>query len=445
MFFIQNTKSGARVETDEIGKRIIESLPASFEQLVETFTTGPLYISPKLLDCYLALFRASGITEAAGSSGLEQAEVKGEGGQTSGANISVVLVAFNGEKFIDKTLASLYKQTLLPAELIVVDNASRDRTVDLVQRNFSKVKIIKNKKNYHYAGAVNIGMEAAAGDLVLLLHQDMVLKEDFIEVLYRRYQAEENKETAAAIVPQVRFAGLPAFIKGIGNFITEENRLADNYPGVVDTGQLDNLSYVGSACFGAIMVTKSGWRQVGPLDRRYKHFYEDADWGIRAHLKGLKLLAAPRALAYRETPGSYSPALKTVLTTKNSMRFVLKNLQGKLRKTFFKKYLKQDIKNNISFIRNKCFRNIFYYIRAYLKLLVELPGIFSYRRKNRANSEAEAVEAFFSKGPPYVVLANEGADPLINRHAIRSYYYFTGVENFQYPPDPIEVQPLKCV
>jgi GT2 family glycosyltransferase len=434
--FLENTQTQARVETDDMGKAILESLPGSLDQLVEIFKTGDLYISPKMLCYYLLLFLESGIVEQSNQKEIEvKVKVEVEKEPVPGGKVSVVIVTFNGERFIAKNLESLYKQTLAPAEIIVVDNASRDQTTALVEKDFKEVKIIKNKKNYHYARAVNMGVEAASEDLVIILNQDIELKEDFIEMLYRRYEAEEDKETAAGVVPRMCFNKLRTFINGIGNFVTEKSWGSDNYFGVVDIGQFERLLYVSSACFGAIMVTKAGWRKVGPLDIKYKSFYEDLDWSIRAHLKGMNLLAAPRAVVFHEFGGSYPAGLKLTLAAKNRMRFVLKNLKGKLMKKFFKQYLKQDIKNLLWFLRTKAYKNIFYYQKAYLRLLLEIPGILMQKRKN--TSDIETIRNFFTKGSPYVVLSNKELNPVIDKHAIRGYYYFTEVENFQYPEEPI--------
>lgn len=147
----------------------------------------------------------------------------------------------------------------------------------------------------------------------------------------------ENKIPDPYQLLQIRFNKLRTFINGIGNFVTEKSWGSDNYFGVVDIGQFEQLLYVSSACFGAIMVTKAGWQKVGPLDIKYKSFYEDVDWSIRAHLKGMNLLAAPRAVVFHEFGGSYPSGLKLSFVAKNRMRFVLKNLKGKLIKKFFYK------------------------------------------------------------------------------------------------------------
>jgi GT2 family glycosyltransferase len=437
-YFLQHTVTGGEVETDLMGKRILEHLPMSGSSLVDAFNNRNFYISPKLLGYYLLVFRESGIvTEEPGAAKKQQDEPQPSPPAITGAPaISVVIVTFNGERFIRGNLESLYRQTLPAKEIILVDNASTDGSLEKIEQEFKELTIIRNKRNYHYARAVNIGVNAAAGDLVIILNQDIVLKEDFIENLYRRYTKETAKEQVAGVVPQMRFSRLDRFINGIGNFITEKNWGSDNYFGVVDIGQFEHLSYVGSACFGAIMVTRSAWKKVGPLDRTFKSFYEDVDWSMRAHLEGLNLLAAPEAIVFHAFGGSYPSGLKLTLVAKNRMRFVLKHLKGKIRTKFFKKYLKQDIKNSLSFIRSKSYKNLFCYIKAYFKLCWEIPNILFHKIK-RKKTTVEALEAFFSKGTPYVALSNKSLNPVINKHAIRCYYYYTELENFEFPTEPI--------
>jgi len=431
--YVQDTVSKARIETDDIGRLILESSPISFASSVKTLNKNGFYLSSKLIRYYLLLFWKSGVikkkTDELPQKDRPAGEVPGK------SSISVVIVTYNGERFISENLKSLYRQTMAPHEIIIVDNASEDKTLNIVEKNFKDVYIIKNSKNYHYAKAVNIGVEKAAGESVVILNQDIVLKEDFIEMLYRRYEEEKKKEEIAGIVPQIRFNKQRNFINGIGNFVTEKSWGSDNYFGAVDIGQFENLAYLGSACFGAILVTKRGWTEVGPLDELYKSFYEDADWSIRAHLKGLKLLAAPKALVFHEFGGSYPSGIKLFFIIKNRMRFALKNLKGNLMKKFLKKYLKEDIRNCIIFIRGKSFKNILYYIKAYLQLLAQFPGILLKKRKNKA--DIETIRDFFTRGGPYVVLSNKELNPVIDKHVIRRYYYFTEVENFQYPEEPI--------
>jgi GT2 family glycosyltransferase len=432
-YFLKHNDTAENVETDVIGKQILNQLPASFEQLIDFFKDKSSYVSPKLLRYYVLLFKTAGI--------LEQEPFSPDATETlpqfsEAPSISVIIVTFNGEKFIHQNLASLYRQSLPASEIILVDNDSTDGSMDHVAQNYNKVKIIRNKRNYHYAKAVNIGIQAATNDLVIILNQDIQLADDFIQQLFLRYRSESDKDHIAGVVPQMQFSQLKPFINGIGNFITAKNWGSDNYFGALDIGQFEKLAYVGSACFGAILVTKQSWQTIGPLDKTYKSFYEDADWSMRAHLKGFNLLAAPKAIVYHAFGGSYPSGIKLTFIAKNRLRFVFKHLKGKIRSTFFKKYLKQDIKNGISSLRSHSYINIYWYIKAYIKLFFEIPNILLYKM-GADKSSVETIEAFFTKGTPYVAIANKDLSPVINKHVIRSYYYFTEIEDFDYPVDPI--------
>lgn len=442
VYFLQHKETGARVETDLIGKRILEQLPATVARLAELLHDEIGFVSARLIRFYLRLFFHAGIVENAAlpfCSGCKKgcATIQNRGIMLSQApTVSVVIVSFNGEAFLPGLLQSLGRQTMPAVEIIIVDNASSDSSIDKIAQEYPFITLIHNPRNVHYAKAVNTGVAAASGQLVTILNQDLVLAEDFIERLVLRYLEEKNKDQVAAVVPQMRFNRLPSFINGIGNFITEKNWGSDNYFGVVDIGQFQHLHEVGSACFGALLVTKTAWAQIGGLDVRYKSFYEDVDWSFRTHVKGFKILAAPQALVYHAFGGSYPSGLKLTLVTKNRIRFVLKHLKGKIRWKFLKKYIKQDIKNILSFLRSKSYRNMYCYMKGYIKILGDIPNLIRHRFKAR-KIPVGLLEQFFVKGTPYVALANKDLNPVINKHVIRSYYYFTDYDHYHYPTDPI--------
>ncbi len=454
-YYLQHTVTGGRVETDKIGKTILDCLPGSWADTLKRLNTtdNKAYVSERLVGYYFLLFWQAGVFESEINNGsastkhhtsTKAVHIGGPGGAlpppawrapwpsgrppgeppeaSNDSAMSVVIVTFNGDRFIRQNLETLHAQTLPAAEIIVVDNASSDGTPELVEKEFKGVKVIRNKKNYHYAQAVNIGVEAASNELVVILNQDIQLDPHFLQMLYQRYNDEENKETVAAVVPQMRFSKLQRFINGIGNFVTHRGWGSDNYFGALDVGQFENLKYSGSACFGAVLVTRRGWREVGPLDKGYRSFYEDTDWSIRVHLKGMRILAAPKSLVYHEFGGSYPSGLKLSFVLRNRMRFVLKNLKGKPLRRFFKAYLKQDIKNTLAILRGRAFRDLVYYFRAYWSLLFKLPGIITYRLFK--SKDLVPADEFFTKGAPYVVLSNQKLEPVINRHVIRNYYYF---------------------
>ncbi|MCX7974225.1 MAG: glycosyltransferase, partial [Candidatus Aminicenantes bacterium] len=89
--------------------------------------------------------------------------------------ISAVVITYNGEKYIYDCLKSLSEQTWPQLEIIVVDNASQDKTCEIIKNNFPQIQLFRFSRNRHFARAVNFGLKKAKGKAILILNQDVVL------------------------------------------------------------------------------------------------------------------------------------------------------------------------------------------------------------------------------------------------------------------------------
>src|SRR3989344_1603440 len=104
--------------------------------------------------------------------------------------VSIVIVNWNGKKFLKNCLDSLQKLTYNTVEIIVVDNNSIDGSGAFVKKYYPKVKLIENDKNYGYAGGASIGCKHVSGSYVLFLNNDTVVTADFIEPLLADFQKD---------------------------------------------------------------------------------------------------------------------------------------------------------------------------------------------------------------------------------------------------------------
>lgn len=99
-------------------------------------------------------------------------------------DVSIVIVSWNSEDWIKRCLESIFKHTSeLSFEVIVVDNASKDQSVQIAMNSFTGVKVLENKQNKGWATAVNQGIEAATGKYICLLNPDTELPDRTIEQL----------------------------------------------------------------------------------------------------------------------------------------------------------------------------------------------------------------------------------------------------------------------
>lgn len=115
-------------------------------------------------------------------------------GTETGLKISVVMPVYNGESTIEKTLESLTCQTKKFDELIIVDDGSKDKSVECLKKILDErmeYKLLRNEKQRGLAAGYNRGIKAAACDLIVTLHQDVILEEDSLEKLVAPFHDEK--------------------------------------------------------------------------------------------------------------------------------------------------------------------------------------------------------------------------------------------------------------
>ncbi|MDP2918289.1 MAG: glycosyltransferase, partial [bacterium] len=114
--------------------------------------------------------------------------------------VSISLLTYNGSRFIENCLKSVLAQTHSKIELLIIDNASQDKTVAEAQDIISKenpkfpVRVIQNGKNLGFSGGHNLGIRESRGELILFLNQDVVLAPDFVEKAVDFFQKNKDEK-----------------------------------------------------------------------------------------------------------------------------------------------------------------------------------------------------------------------------------------------------------
>ena len=106
--------------------------------------------------------------------------------------ISVIIPHYNGEDILTDCLKSLYNTSNIPLEVIVVDNGSSDNSVEIVKDKFPEVIVLQQEKNLGFAGGCNVGIRYATLPYVLILNNDTIHNNNWIELLLQKIESDEK-------------------------------------------------------------------------------------------------------------------------------------------------------------------------------------------------------------------------------------------------------------
>ncbi|HBA36727.1 TPA: hypothetical protein DCZ15_02510 [Candidatus Falkowbacteria bacterium] len=176
------------------------------------------------------------------------------------------------------------------AEIILIDNASRDGSREKLQAEFgSQIKIIANEHNLGFAAANNQGAAVARGDYLLFLNSDTVIKENFWNTCARLL--EDNKDIGL-ISPRLRLPSGEYQQAAFGKFPTLWRLLAQTTKKdqVISGGTDFYVSDWISGC--ALMIKKNVFQELDGWDDNFFLYYEDVDLCRRAYQKGYKSAVA---------------------------------------------------------------------------------------------------------------------------------------------------------
>jgi GT2 family glycosyltransferase len=251
--------------------------------------------------------------------------------------ISVIVISFNGIEFIDNCLSTtIMSLANTSSEVIVIDNASSDGTVELIKNKYSQVRLLENKGNLGFARAVNQGFELAAGKYILILNQDTRIIGNAIPALADRLEREQTVGTigpefigfdgrlqkSARAFPRYRdllfeFTGLSYLFSG--------SRVFANWK----MGWFDHLAEreVDQPMGAALMIRRELLEKIGGLDESFGIFFNDVDFCRRVREAGYVNLYYPEAVVAHFVGGS---------TRKRRAKMIIESHRSMLR--YFAKY-----------------------------------------------------------------------------------------------------------
>ncbi len=259
--------------------------------------------------------------------------------------ISVVILNWNGEDFIGKCIDSVRNSSYRNLEIIVVDNASNDRSIEKIL-NFDNITLIKNEKNLGYAAANNIGFSKANGKYVVALNNDIFVEPDWLNDVVRYMEADDSVGIAGC--RQMRY-GQENVIDGLFHVVDKYLRISALGSGKTYDGELKSVGpgYVLGVNGGSAVYRKVTYESLNGLDDRFFGYYEDADLYMRAFLNGWKTVYVPSAVVKHMGSTSFKKDMNRYyfLLERNRLYFLFKNFPVRILIKFLPLLLYYELRN----------------------------------------------------------------------------------------------------
>lgn len=234
-----------------------------------------------------------------------------------------MIVNFNGKHLLAECFDSLKEQTLNGFEVILVDNASSDGSVEYVRAHYPEIRIVETGRNLGYGGGNNAGIAVARGQYIFLLNNDTKVDPRCLSALF--HSAEQNGDAGMWACRIMNYyersvidnTGLLMYRDGIAR---GRGRLETYHGQYDDTAEV----FFPSGCAG--LYRKSMLDRIGAFDEDLFLYLDDVDIGLRARWAGWRCLYVPEAVVYHKysaTTEPYSP-LKAYLVERNRIWVVFK-------------------------------------------------------------------------------------------------------------------------
>jgi len=243
--------------------------------------------------------------------------------------VSLIVLTYNGRDDTLAFLESLRCTDYTNYELILVDNASSDGTVEEVRSRFPGMKVVENDENLGFAGGMNVGVRESRGKYVVMLNNDMIAAQK--EWLSLLVDAAEADERIGIAIPMVLYYGtdkIESLGKAVPNFLTKitatTSLLAHKEK---DRGQFKEIVDIAA---GNGLVRHDLFDRIGFLDEKMFIYFEETDFSYRARKSGYRIVCEPKSKIWHKgsatiKEGSYFAVYHGY---KNKIRFILKDYDG---------------------------------------------------------------------------------------------------------------------
>ncbi|MBA7631330.1 N-acetylglucosaminyl-diphospho-decaprenol L-rhamnosyltransferase [subsurface metagenome] len=253
---------------------------------------------------------------------------------------SIIILNYNGKSYLKNCLTSIFENTHnITFEVILVDNASTDQSVEFVKGEFSAVRVIENKENVGFAKGNNIGVEQAKGEYIIILNNDTIVLPNAINNLISFMKKEPIKMIVTGKVLKFKrhfesnCGRFPTFLSEylyFGFFLIRYIKNPYSQKFRIKTWERDKLQEIDwvSGCYFAIK--KDEMLKLNGFDENFFLYYEDVDLCYRFRNSGGRVLYYPQSVIKHLKGGtSQTDFLKAISINYKSAIYYFTKICGK--------------------------------------------------------------------------------------------------------------------
>jgi GT2 family glycosyltransferase len=212
------------------------------------------------------------------------------------SSVAAVIPSWNTASYLERCLTALADQTGVSVETIVVDNGSRDTSVELLNR--MEVHHVALDSNVGFAKAVNLGVATTSAPYVLVLNADCFLGRDCIRLLVTELASDEHLGgVQPCILQEEGTRDRRGRIYSAGQCLTRNGRAFERGWGEPDARRYEDRREVFGVSGAVCLLRRELFTDLGGYDETYFAFYEDVDLNARARLAGWRFSYLPEARA----------------------------------------------------------------------------------------------------------------------------------------------------
>lgn len=207
--------------------------------------------------------------------------------------VSIIILNYNAGQLLSDCIESIFKTKYDNYEVILVDNASTDKSYKKCKEKFNMIHLIENEKNLGYCEGNNVGIREAKGEYVVILNPDTKVEPNWLDELVAAYR----KHGDALYQPKI-LAFENRIFESAGNML---QIFGFGYPkgrGESDKGQYDKPEKIGYASGACLFTSMKVLNKIGHFDPFLFLYHDDLEIGWRAAQRGIKSCYVPSAIIY---------------------------------------------------------------------------------------------------------------------------------------------------